>query len=256
MWAGRVAGAMDGNRPLDGDAAVVTGASSGIGAETARRLAAGGADVALAARREGRLEELAAELERDHGVTARAVPTDVRAEDDVAALVETAAETFDGLDAVVVNAGLARGSDVTEMATEDYRAMMETNVDGAFFTTRAAAPHLVDSDGHLVFVGSFAGQYPRPFNPVYAASKWALRGFALSVEASLGPEGVAVTVVNPSEVRTEFGEALGQAFEERFDPGEVTEPEEVADVIRFAVEQDGSTLSEVDVYRRDKFEFF
>ena len=142
------------------------------------------------------------------------------------------------------------------MDTEEYRTMMETNVDGVFFTTRAALPHLIESDGHLVFLGSFAGQYPRPFNPVYAATKWAVRGFALSVEASVGPEGVAVTVVNPSEVRTEFGSDLGESFEERFEPGEVTEPDEIADAIRFAVSQDRSTASEIDMYRRDKLGFF
>ena len=67
---------------------------------------------------------------------------------------------------------------------------------------------------------------------------------------------MAVTVVNPSEVRTEFGSEEGDPFEERFDPGEVTEPEEVAEVVRFAAEQGPSMVSEVDVYRRDKFAFF
>ena len=242
--------------PLDGDTVVITGASSGIGAETARALAEDGANVVLAARREHRLEELTNELEADHGVEAAAVPTNVRDEAAVEALIEETVATFGGLDVLVNNAGLARGSDVAEMATEDYRTMMETNVDGTFFATRAALPHLIESEGHLVFLGSFAGQYPRPFNPVYAATKWAVRGFALSMEASLGPDGVAVTVVNPSEVRTEFGSDLGEAFEDRFDPGEVTEPEEVAAAIQFAVRQDGSTVSEMDVYRRDKLGFF
>jgi len=244
------------DQPLDGETAVITGASSGIGAETARELAGDGANVVLAARREERLADLAEELAAEYGVDAMGVPTDVRDEDAVAALVEETVATFGGLDALVNNAGLARGSDVAEMTTDEYRTMIETNVDGVFFATRAATPHLVESGGHLVFVGSFAGQYPRPFNPVYAATKWAVRGFALSMEASLGPEGVAVTVVNPSEVRTEFGSALGESFEERFDPGEVTEPDEVAAAIGFAVRQDGSTVSEIDVYRRDKLGFF
>jgi NADP-dependent 3-hydroxy acid dehydrogenase YdfG len=247
---------MTDTNPLDGDTVVITGASAGIGAETARALAEDGADVVLAARREDRLEELANELETDHGVEAAAVPTNVRDEAAAEALIEETVETFGGLDVLVNNAGLARGSDVAEMATEEYRTMMETNVDGTFFATRAAIPHLIESEGHLVFLGSFAGQYPRPFNPVYAATKWAVRGFALSMEASLGPEGVAVTVVNPSEVRTEFGSEYGEAFEDRFDPGEVTEPEEVAAAIQFAVRQDDSTVSEMDVYRRDKLGFF
>jgi len=247
---------MSEQRPLDGETAVITGASAGIGAETARRLATDGADVVLAARREARLEELAGELDADHGVEAAVVPTDVRAEDAVQSLIEETVATFDGLDILVNNAGIARGSDVAEMTTEEYRTMLETNLDGTFFATRAALPHLIEGNGNLVFVGSFAGQYPRPFNPVYAATKWAVRGFAHSVEASAGPEGVAVTVVNPSEVRTEFGSELGEAFEDRFDPGEVTEPKEVADAIQFAVRREGSTMSEIDVYRRDKLGFF
>ena len=244
------------DRPLEGKTAVITGASSGIGSETARLLSTDGANLVLAARREDRLEALADELESKHGVDAVAVPTDIRDETAVEALVKETVEMFGGLDVLVNNAGTARGSDVSELTTEEYRTMMETNVDGVFFATRVALPHLKASEGHLVFVGSFAGQYPRPFNPVYAATKWAVRGFALSVEASAGPDGVAVTVVNPSEVRTEFGSESGESFEERFNPGEVTEPEEVAEAIRFAVRQQGSTLSEIDVYRRDKLGFF
>jgi len=246
---------MTDSNPLQGETAVITGASSGIGRETARSLAADGANVVLAARSEQRLRNLAEELD-DGDTDAVAVPTDVRDDSAVNALLDETVDTFDGLDILVNNAGLARGSDVAEMDTEEYRTMMETNVDGVFFTTRAALPHLIESDGHLVFLGSFAGQYPRPFNPVYAATKWAVRGFALSVEASVGPDGVAVTVVNPSEVRTEFGSELGESFEERFEPGEVTEPDEIADAIRFAVSQDRSTASEIDMYRRDKLGFF
>jgi len=239
---------------LDDTTAVITGASSGIGEATAHRLAREGADVVLAARREQRLASIAGDIRERYGVDARGVVTDVRDEDAVEALIDRAVETG-GLDVLVNNAGLARGSDVAEMSTEEYRTMMATNVDGTFFATRAALPHLLESEGTLVFVGSFAGQYPRPFNPVYAATKWWLRGFALSVEASAGPDGVAVTVVNPSEVRTEFGSEIGEPFEDRFAEGEVLEPEEVADAVAFAVTQP-STVSELDLYRRDKLEFF
>jgi NADP-dependent 3-hydroxy acid dehydrogenase YdfG len=241
---------------MSDQAVIVTGASAGIGRETARAFAERGADVALAARRAERLESLAEELRADHDVEALAVPTDVTDEDAVEALVADTVEQFDGLDVLVNNVGVARGSGVEEMTTEEYRTMMAVNADGYFFPTRAALPHLRESSGTLVCVGSFAGQYPRPFNPVYAATKWWVRGFAKSVAADVGDEDVAVTVVNPSEVRTEFGSEEGEAFEDRFDPGEVTEPEEVAEAIVFAAEQDPSMVAELDLYRRDKLTFF
>ncbi|RCU47948.1 SDR family NAD(P)-dependent oxidoreductase [Haloplanus salinus] len=239
---------------LDDSATIVTGASSGIGEATAHEFASRGARVALAARSEDRLTSIAADLETEYGAETLVVPTDVRDEAAVEDLVDTVAAEWDGLDVLVNNAGLGRGGDVADLSTEDYRAMMDTNVDGVFFATRAALPHLAASDGNLIFVGSFAGQYPRPGNPVYSATKWWVRGFAHGVEGQSGPDGVGVTVVNPTEVRTEFGGADGDSFAERFEPGEVSEPEEIADAIGFAAAQDHSTVHEIDVYRRDKFE--
>lgn len=240
---------------LEDRTAIVTGASSGIGKESAVRLAADGANVVLAARREDRLESVAADIRSDGG-TAEAIPTDVTDEDSVAALVEATVEAFGQLDIVVNNAGLARGSSVFDLSTEEYREMMAVNTDGIFFMTRETLPHLVESEGNLVYIGSFAGQYPRPFNPVYAATKWWTRGFAKSVMAEAGPEGVAVSIINPSEVRTEFGSEDGEPFKERFEEGSVTEPEEIADAVAFAASREYSTVGEMDLYRRDKYGFF
>ncbi|KAB1196063.1 MULTISPECIES: SDR family oxidoreductase [Haloferax] len=233
--------------------ALVTGASAGIGEATAHALAEVGANLVLLARREDRLLSIAEAVESEYGVETLVVPTDVRDEDAVEAAFDQTLDEFGRLDVVVNNAGLARGSDVESMTTTEYRQMMDTNVDGVFYISRAALPHLRETAGNLIFVGSFAGQYPRPFNPVYAASKWWVRGFAHSLEGQVGDAGVGITVVNPSEVRTEFGSEDGEAFEVRFEAGEVTEPEEIANAIRFAALQDDSTVSELDLYRRDKF---
>jgi NADP-dependent 3-hydroxy acid dehydrogenase YdfG len=239
---------------LQDDIALVTGASAGIGEATARALAREGADVALAARRRERLGSIAAGIESEFGVETLVIPTDVRDEAAVEAMVTETVETFGRLDVLVNNAGLGVGGDVAETTSEQYRLMMDTNVDGVFFATRAAIPHLRETDGNLVFVGSFAGQYPRPGNPIYAATKWWVRGFAHSLEGQVGPGGVGVSVVNPTEVRTEFASEEGEAFEERFKTGEVTEPEEVADAVAFTAGQNRSTVHEIDLYRRDKFE--
>ncbi|WP_435064659.1 SDR family oxidoreductase [Halobaculum sp. EA56] len=242
-------------RDIDGDAVAITGASSGIGAATARTLAEAGVDLALGARREERLRDLAADLRETHGVAVEAVPVDVTEPERVDAFVETAVDALGGLDGLVANAGIGLSGDVETMPEEDYRAMMDVNVDGAFYAARAALPHLRESAGTLVFVASFAGEYPRPGNPVYAATKWWVRGFAHSLEGDVGPDGVAVSVVNPTEVRTEFAGEQGESFEERFDPDEVTDPGAIADGIRFCLSQEGTdTVSELDLYRRDKFE--
>jgi len=239
---------------LNDSVALVTGASAGIGEATAHALAREGADVALAARRQDRLEAIAGEIESEFDVGTLVVPTDVRDEAAVEAMVEATVDEFGRLDVLVNNAGLGVGGDVEAATTEQYRLMMETNVDGVFFATRAALPHLRETEGNLVVVGSFAGQYPRPGNPIYAATKWWVRGFAHSLEGQVGTEGIGVTVVNPTEVRTEFGNEEGAAFQERFEPGEMTEPAEVADAVAFAAAQDRSTVHEIDLYRRDKLE--
>ena len=247
---------MAAEQSLDGQSAIVTGASSGIGEATAHALAEDGANVALAARREERLESLAADLNDAHGVDTLVVPTNVRDEDAVDALVEETVTELGGLDLLVNNVGVVAGDSVDDLTTEAYRTMMEVNVDGYFFATRAALPHLRESSGTLVFIGSFAGQYPRPFNPVYAATKWWVRGFAKSVSADAGEDDVAVTTVNPAEVRSEFASETGESFEDRFDEGAVSEPAEIADAVRFAAKQDPSMVSELDLYRRDKLTFF
>lgn len=237
-------------KSLNGKTALITGASSGIGRETAKTLSREGANVAVAARRENRLEKVATKIRENHGVETLVLPTDVRKKEKVEQMVDKTIEKFQTLDIVVNNAGISRGSKVENLSTSDYQAMTRTNVDGMFFTTRAVIPHLKKSEGNLIFVGSIASQYPRPFNPVYAATKWWTRGFALSVEASVGDQGIAVSIVNPSEVRTEFGDP--EEHKEIFEEGEITEPEEVAEAIIFAAKQENSTISEIDIYRTDK----
>lgn len=247
---------------LHGKTAVITGASSGIGTETAHALAERGSNVVLAARRTDRLATLANTIEADHDVKTLAVGTDVSDETAVEELVETTVETFGRLDIVVSNAGTGteRGVSVEELETEQYRAVMDVNTDGMFFTARAALPHLRESSGILIFVGSFAGKYPRPESPVYAASKWWTHGFALSLAGHVGDENVGVTVINPSEVRTEFGKDFRpeeDLLKHRYDSNEITEPETVAEAVVFAARQEPpNAVTELDLYRRDKFDDF
>lgn len=245
------------SRPLADNGAIVTGASAGIGRETARALATNGANVAIVARRRDRLEEIAHEIESETDSEVLVCPADVSVEVEIEEAVETAASTFGRLDILVNNAGIATDFEtpVESFPTEQYRTVMGVNVDGMFFASRAALPHLKKTRGTAIFVGSFAGKNPRPGGPLYAATKWWARGFALSLAGQVGSDDVAVSVVNPSEVRTEFGkEFRSKISKERFERDEVTDPKTVADAIAFVARQKPpNTVSELDLYRRDKF---
>ena len=243
-----------------GPVALVTGASRGIGAATADALAADGFDVVLAARTESDLRAVADEVAADHGVTAHTVPTTVTDPDAVQSLVDATLERFGRLDAAVVNAGTGerRHVPLADLPLDEYRRVRATNVDGAFYTTRAVLDPLRETDGALVFVGSYKAKYPSTSTPVYAASKWWLRGFAKSVAGRAGPDGVAVSLVNPSGVPTEFArESRETTNADRLDPATVVSAEDVADAIVTAVDQDApGAVAELDLFRRDIYERF
>jgi len=240
--------------------ALVTGASRGIGAATADALAADGFDVVLAARTESDLRAVADGIAADHGVTAHTVPTDVTDPDAVQSLVDATLERFGRLDAAVVNAGTGERRDVplADLPLDEYRRVRATNVDGAFYTTRAVLDPLRKTDGALVFVGSYKAKYPSTSTPVYAASKWWLRGFAKSVAGRAGPDGVAVSLVNPSGVPTEFArESRETTNADRLDPATVVSAADVADAIVTAVDQGApGAVAELDLFRRDIYERF
>lgn len=246
-----------GTDDLQGDVALVTGASSGIGRATAIELGSHGASVALAARREDRLRAVAETIADDHAVETLVVPTDVTDDTQVADMAAETVRTLGGLDIVVSNAGVNALTPVDDMSTEEYRSIMAVNVDGTFYTTREVLPHLRESGGHLVYMGSFSGQYPRPHQPIYASTKWWLRGFALSLAGDVGRDDVAVTVINPTEVLTEIETAQDAPGKEVFDQERSATPAEVAENVAFAVRRESpNTLSELDLYSRDKFKEF
>lgn len=238
---------------LDGSNGIVTGASAGIGRATTEALAAEGVSLAIAARREERLEALASTLEDEHDVRVHPIATDVGDSGAVTDLVTTARERFDELDLVVHNAGTGVRGSVCDVSDEAFRTILDTNVAGTFYVTREVLPALRESGGTLVYVGSLAGQVPFAANPIYAGTKGWVRQFAHSVEAREGSEGVAVSIVNPGGVRTDFEFGDGSTQRERYEPGEAPEPEEIAETIVFAASRtDATTIHELDVYRRDQ----
>lgn len=180
---------------------VVTGASGGIGAASARSAAAAGYRVVLAARRAEEIGRIADEL----GGPARAlaVPTDVGSWEANEALVAQALDAFGRLDVVLANAGFGAKQGWLEDTPERWRAMVETNVLGTAYTLRAAIPAILESRGHLVIMGSLGGRRVRP-GSLYSCTKFATVAMAEALRQDLHGTGVRVTVVEPGTVDTEF----------------------------------------------------
>lgn len=189
-------------RGIAGKVCVVTGASSGIGEATARALAAGGADVVLAARREERLITAAQEIRR-MGRTALSVRCDVTSLADVKNLVAETERTFGRCDVLVNNAGVPGGGRFEEITLEEMEQVTATNYLGALRCAKLFLPMLVESHGHIVNVGSVAGRYAVPGSAVYTAAKHAIVGLSEALYQELAPRGVLVTSVNPGLVATE-----------------------------------------------------
>jgi short-subunit dehydrogenase len=186
-----------------GQAVLITGASSGIGAALAREFGARGADVALLARRADRLAALAADVER-WGRRALAIRADVTVDGDLERAVAATLAAFDRLDVVVANAGFGVVGPVERLTLDDYRRQFETNVFGVLRTVKASLDALKASRGRLAIVGSVAGYVATPGASPYAMSKFAVRGLAAALGHELAPAGVSVTLVVPGYVEAEI----------------------------------------------------
>ena len=209
-----------------GRAMLITGASSGIGAATARAAAGAGYRVVLAARSVDRLEALADEL----GGPGRAVAVecDVTEWEAQTALVARAVEAFGGIDVVVANAGFGAKRGFQSETPEHWREMVLTNVYGAALTVRACFDELRSRRGHLFLMGSVAGRKVPP-GSLYGATKWAVTAMAEAARQELHGTGVRVTLVSPGTVETPFyDEPVG---------GEQLTADDVARAIMFAMQQ-------------------
>jgi NADP-dependent 3-hydroxy acid dehydrogenase YdfG len=214
--------------PLEEKTAVVTGASSGIGAATARALADAGARVAVGARRVDQLDEDLVTLQLD--VTDRASSE---------RFVESAVSELDGIDILVNNAGLGLGRDpFWESNDEDEATVIETNVLGLMRTTRLCLPHIRDG-GHIVNIGSVAGRQPYENGAVYIASKYAVRGFTYALREDLLGRPIHLTTVDPGLVETDFSKVRYRGDEERakkvYEGVEALTPADIAECVLFAV---------------------
>jgi NADP-dependent 3-hydroxy acid dehydrogenase YdfG len=230
---------------LDGTVALVTGASSGIGEATAKRLAAEGAAVAVGARRVDRLEKLVAEI-ADAGGTAVAVESDITDRAQAEDLVERTVRTLGRLDTVVNNAGVMLLGPALDAPIEEWERMVDLNVKGLLYVAKAALPHLLKfaDEGprmvtDLVNISSVAGRRARSGSAVYNATKFGVGAFAEALRQEVTGRHVRVSLVEPGAVISELSshnrpEVL-EEIKGRFGEIERLEATDIADTISFIV---------------------
>jgi NADP-dependent 3-hydroxy acid dehydrogenase YdfG len=205
---------------------LITGASSGIGAATARQASEAGYRLVLAARSTDRIEALADELGGSD--RAIAVTCDVTESDQQEALVATALARFGRIDVAFANAGFGAARGFLAESPEHWRSMVLTNVYGAALTIRATMPALIQTRGHLLLTGSVAGRRALP-GSLYSSTKWAVTGMGESARQEFNDTGVRVTVIEPGMVDTPFFHNGA--------PADALKPDDVARAVMFAVSQ-------------------
>jgi NADP-dependent 3-hydroxy acid dehydrogenase YdfG len=240
------------NRSIAGTVSVVTGASAGIGAATARTLVEAGGKVALGARRADRLDALVEELGADNAV---GVPGDVRDPAWNDALVAAAVERWGRLDAAVPNAGLGNYGGLVDMSDDEVREMVDVNFTGTVWTCRSAVRQFRKqaadggsgggaAGGDLVIVSSVAGFRGGGDEAVYAGTKHAQVGLGGGLDRELRAEGIRVTLICPAGTATEFAIGAGRT-EDSPELDAYLRPEDVAHAVRVVLEQPRSVRTTV-----------
>jgi NAD(P)-dependent dehydrogenase (short-subunit alcohol dehydrogenase family) len=198
-------------RPLNQQTILITGASSGIGEATARRLVRAGAKVALAARRADRLVALCAEIDPS-GKQTLALAGDVTVEADRRRWVEAALQRFGRIDALVNNAGYGQRGPIEQVPLDAIRRNFETNVFALLGLTQLVVPLMRgQGEGRIVNIGSVAGRVARPMSSVYDATKHAAEAFTDGLRGELKPFGIDVVLVRPGFILSEFMDSADRA---------------------------------------------
>lgn len=229
---------------MHGRIAVVTGAASGIGAAVAERFAAEGAQVALLARREDRLRELAEQINAAGG-TAIGVPVDVGDREAVTAAAQTIAARFGTVDVLVNNAGVMLPGEITQQPISEWQRMIDTNLLGALHAVRAFVPALIDAADEnavadLINISSIGGKLVFPRYAVYGATKAALTQLSAMLRAELAPRNVRVTDLQPGLTESELAGNVTDSdsragLEEMFQDIAALRPADIADLIVYLI---------------------
>lgn len=219
---------------------VITGASSGIGEATAKKLAEGGAKVVLSARREDRLKKLALEI----GDNAAYFKSDVSSAEDMKALIAMAKEKFGRVDVLFANAGVMPGSNMSELKTRDWMSMVNINIVGVLNSIAAVLPEFTaQKSGHILVTSSVAGTKSVPGNAVYSGTKHFVRAMLDSFRAESVMEGtnIRTTVIYPGAIKTELLNTIAPSetkkMVERFYEEVGLEPDVIANAVLYAISQ-------------------
>ncbi len=194
---------------IKGKVVVITGASSGLGAETARHLATAGAKVVLGARRLDHLTALADEIEMSHDAV---VQTDVTDATQVKTLVDRAVELYGRIDVMLNNAGLMLHSLLERRKIDDWDQMIDVNIKGVLYGVAAALPHMqAQKSGQIINVSSVAGHTVRPSSTIYSTTKHAVRVISEGLRQEVKPHGIRVLTLSPGAVATELPDHITEA---------------------------------------------
>ncbi|WP_337289747.1 3-oxoacyl-[acyl-carrier-protein] reductase [Candidatus Methylomirabilis sp.] len=232
---------------LKGKVAIVTGGSRGIGRAIALKLAAEGANVAICGRNLETAEGVVAEIEAV-GATGAAVAADISRESDAEGLIQASIKRFGRLDILVNNAGITRDGLLIRMKEEDWDTVLDVNLKGAFFTTRAALrPMLRAQSGRIVNISSVAGTMGIPGQANYSAAKAGLIGFTKAVAREVASRSITVNAVAPGFIETEMTAVLSEdrrrTYLSQIPMGRFGDPAEVAALVSFLVSKAASYIT-------------
>jgi NADP-dependent 3-hydroxy acid dehydrogenase YdfG len=235
---------------LDGKVAVITGASSGIGEATAEALAAEGASVVVAARREERLSDLVERI-NGNGGKALSVECDVTDEEQAHELIQKAKDELGQVDILVNNAGVMQLSKIEKGLSDEWRTMFEVNVLGLLYVTDATVQVMKEQgSGHLINISSVAGRKSGPFRGAYSGTKFAVNAISEALRVELLEDNIRVTMVEPGAVETELaGHITDEEAREGMQSvlsGDILQPEDIAGAIAYcAVQPERVSVNEI-----------
>lgn len=192
---------------LNGKTAIVTGGSKGIGRAIAEAFVKEGINVLISARNEKEVEAAAREISENAQAKCVGTVCDVRDEQSVKTMIERAVSEFGSLDVLINNAGVGKFGKVEDLSPDDFRTVIETNVNGVYYACHYAIPHLKKRGGYIINISSLAGTNAHPKMAAYNASKFALNGFSEAMMQEVREDGIKVSYIMPGSVNTYFNDS-------------------------------------------------